>query len=290
MLGSAVLFGLMAIVAGVASRRIPGPQVALVRFAVGIAAVAVAAALGRPLRPRRWGWLFLRGFFGGVAVFSYFSCIAHVGAGLATLLNYTSPVWSLLLGWWLLDEQPRRSAAAALTLTLIGVVFVVSSSLRSSRGGLWVFAGVFSAFASGVAVTSIRAVRRPGQGQPAESAWSVFASFTTLGFLAALPGVLGPLGRWVSPTRQEWALLFGVGLLSVGAQLTMTQALEHLTGATMGIIQQLAVVVALAGGVLMLGERLTGWSLFGSVLTLAGVAWIVVAASRPPTPAPDVEP
>ena len=124
------------------SRRIPGPQVALVRFAVGVLVVLAAAASGRLLWPRRWGWVLLRGLFGGIAVFSYFSCIQHVGPGLATLLNYTSPVWSLLLGWWWLGERPRRSAAAALALTLVGVVFVVSGSLRASRGGWWAFAGV----------------------------------------------------------------------------------------------------------------------------------------------------
>jgi drug/metabolite transporter (DMT)-like permease len=100
--------------------------------------------------------------------------------------------------------------------------------------------------------------------------------------------VLGPLGHWVSPSRADWALLLLVAGLSVGAQLTMTEALEHLTGATMGIIQQLAVVVALAGGI-VLGERLTPWSLLGSVLTLAGVAWIVLV-SLCRAPVPDVEP
>ena len=47
-------------------------------------------------------------------------------------------------------------------------------------------------------------------------------------------------------------------------------------------------MVALAGGI-VLGERLTPWSLLGSVLTLAGVAWIVLVSSRR-APVPDVEP
>ena len=45
---------------------------------------------------------------------------------------------------------------------------------------------------------------------------------------------------------------------------------------------------ALAGGI-VLGERLTPWSLLGSVLTLAAVAWIVLVSSRR-APVPDVEP
>jgi S-adenosylmethionine uptake transporter len=134
--------------------------------------------------------------------------------------------------------------------------------------------------ASGIAVTSIRAVRRPTtDGTASESSWTVFASFTGLGLLATLPGVVGPFGRWVTPTLLEWALLLGVGSLSIVAQLLMTRALEHVTGATMGIIHQLTVVFTLVCGVLVFGERLGGWALFGSLLTLSGVAWTVVAGT-----------
>jgi len=145
--------------------------------------------------------------------------------------------------------------------------------------------GVVSAFCSGVAVTSIRAVRRPAvDGSENESSWTVFASFTALGLLATIPGVAGPFGRWVTPHGIEWPLLFAVGSVSVVAQLLMTDALEHVTGATMGIIQQITVVFALVCGVLLLGERPTLPALIGSVLTIAGVAWTVLAtrATLPP--------
>lgn len=269
----------MAVMTRVVSRRIPGPEVALFRFALGVVAVAIAAAAGRAvMRPRRWGWLFARGLFGGVAVFLYFSCIEHAGVGVATLLNYTGPVWTLLLTWWLLGERPRAQAVAALALTLVGVVCVVGGDLGRGAGG-WTLAGVASAFCSGVAITSIRAVRRRGaDGAGNESSWTVFASFTGLGLLATLPGVAGPFGRWVTPAPLDWALLIAVGAVSVAAQMLMTDALEHVTGAHMGIITQLTVVFALACGVLLLGERLSWPAIAGSVLTVCGVAWTVVAA------------
>jgi drug/metabolite transporter (DMT)-like permease len=135
--------------------------------------------------------------------------------------------------------------------------------------------------ASAVAITSIRAVRRRSADGVGESAWTVFASFTGFGLLVTLPGVFGPLGRWVTPAPLEWGVLACVAVLSVVAQLMMTQALEHVTGATMGIIHQLTVVVALLCGVMFLGERLDGWSLVGTVLTVSGVAWTVLTASRP---------
>jgi len=88
----------------------------------------------------------------------------------------------------------------------------------------------------------------------------------------------------VTPAASDWGVLAGVAVLSVAAQLLMTEALEHITGATMGIIHQLTVVVALLCGVLFLGERLRGWSLVGTVLTVSGVVWTVLTSSRPAPP------
>ena len=258
------------------------------RFLTGIVVVAGAVALRRAsLRPRRWGWLLARGVFGGVAVMAYFACIEHLGVGLATLLNYTAPVWSMLFGWWLLGERPRLVTVAALSLTLLGVVFVVAGSVGRIPAGAWTLVGVFSAIASGVAVTSIRAVRRRGpDGAVGESSWTVFASFTVFGALVTLPAVIEPVGRWVTPTPAVWAVLLAVGGLSVAAQLMMTNALEHLTAATTGVINQLTVLVSMSAGLLFFHERVTGWALFGSVLTISGVAWAVVASARTRAPLP----
>jgi len=82
---SSCLFAAMAMVARLVSQHIPGPEVAFVRFAAGIATVLVAVAVLRvDLRPQRWGWLISRGVFGGSAVLLYFACIAKIGVGMAT--------------------------------------------------------------------------------------------------------------------------------------------------------------------------------------------------------------
>jgi drug/metabolite transporter (DMT)-like permease len=283
LIGSSVLFTLMALGTRAVAARIPGPQVALIRFLTGIVAVAAAVALGRArLRPTRWGWLLARGVFGGTAVFSYFTCIEKVGVGVATLLNYTAPVWSMLFGWWLLRERPTRAVLVGLGLTILGVAAVMGGQMFEVRGGLWVLTGFVSAVLSGIAVTSIRAVRRRGVHQTIESSWTVFASFTLLGALATLPGVLPPWGRWVDPTAADWGWLIAVGVFSVGAQLIMTQALEHVTAATSGIIHQLTVVMTLMAGVWLFREPLSSASIIGSVLTMAGVAWTILASGRSP--------
>jgi drug/metabolite transporter (DMT)-like permease len=270
----------MAMVVRGLARTIPGPQIAMIRFAIGVAVVLLLLVrLRAELRPRRWGWLVSRGVFGGTAVLLYFISIERIGVGVATLLNYTSPVWSMLFAWLLLRERPPRQAFAALATTLVGVALVVSGQSHGWRLGGWELLATLSAVLSGMAITSIRATRRPSrEGPPSESSWTVFASFTTLGLLATLPAVLPPYGRWVAPGGREWLLLVCCGLLSVGGQVLMTASLGRLTAVNLGILQQVTVVLTMAGGIAVFGEPLRLRGAVGSVITLGGVLWSVLSS------------
>jgi drug/metabolite transporter (DMT)-like permease len=269
----------MAMLARLVSRTIPGNQVALVRFVTGVIVTGLACVFLRlDLRPRRWGWLLSRGLFGGAAVLLYFKCIEEIGVGMATLLNYTAPVWSLMFAWLFLGERPRRHAGVALALTLIGVALVTNGRAHAWRLGGWELVGVLSAVFSGMAITSIRATRmQDAAGRPGEGSWTVFASFTLFGSLITLPTVFSSVGPWVAPTAREWLVLAGCGLLSVVAQILMTSSLGRLTAVGLGIIQQVTVVLTLVGGWLLFREPISLRSAVGSLLTIGGVLWSVIA-------------
>ena len=265
----------------VVTRRLPGAEVSLVRFAAGVIVVGVAAALGRAqIRPRRWDWLLLRGLFGGLAVVSYFASIRLTPVGVATLLNQTQPVFTMLFSWALLAERPRRGALGALALTVAGVTIIVGVrqlALHAWRGELL---GIASAIGSGIAVTSIRAARRPAPGgPPPETAWSVFLSFSALGALVSAPLAFAPGAAWLVPRGSEWGLLLLLAGASVGAQLVMTEAIGHLTAVHSGIISQLTVPITVALGIVLLGEQLTPSFLLGAALIFSGVAFTVVATA-----------
>lgn len=285
LVASSTLFAIMAVLAKLVSRHIPGPQAAFVRFATGVVATGAMWGTGRiDLRPRRWGWLFARGLFGGTAVVCYFSAMQRIPVGEATLLNYTQPVFTMLGAWLLLGERPPRRALFALPLTLVGVTLIVGLKPGdlAARAGFGPLLGLTSAVLSGVAVTSIRAARRevPG-GPPPETAWSVFFSFTAIGLFVTLPAVLPPFGGWVTPSAGDWALLLGVGVTSVLAQLLMSEALQHVRVGAAGVITQLTAVLTIGAGAYFLGDRLSPGFLSGALLTLGGVALVVLGSSAP---------
>jgi drug/metabolite transporter (DMT)-like permease len=280
---SSTLFAIMAIMAKLVSRHVPGPQAAFVRFATGVVATGAMWATGRiDLRPRRWGWLFARGLFGGTAVLCYFGAMQRIPVGEATLLNYTQPVFTMLGAWVLLAERPPRRALFALPLTLVGVTLIVGlkPSDLAAHAGTGPLLGLTSAVLSGIAVTSIRAARREVDGgPPPETAWSVFFSFTAIGLLVSLPAVLPPFGGWVTPSAGDWGLLIGVGVTSVLAQLLMSEALQHVRVGAAGVITQLTSVLTIGAGAFFLGDRLSPSFLSGALLTLGGVALVVLGSA-----------
>lgn len=270
---AALLFALMATAAKAVASAIPGPQIAFVRFGVGLVACAAVAAR-RPLRANDRRGLLLRGLYGASAVLLYFLAIEHLPVGVATLLNYTAPVFTTLYAALLLGEGITRTTLVALSLTSLGVgcVIVASAPAGALTLGPWQLAGIASAILSGAAVATIRQVRRT------DGPWEIFLSFCAVGALFTAPQTW--LG-WVQPDAQQWGLLLLVGALSVAAQVLMTYALRWVRAALAGVIAQLTPVFCLALGWLLFDERLGPLGLFGAGITLVGVCLGASLAAAP---------
>jgi drug/metabolite transporter (DMT)-like permease len=175
----------------------------------------------------------------------------------------------------LLHERPKPGVAVALVATMIGVTLVATGQGHEFRLQGWAMVAVASAVVSGMAITSVRATRRPGQDGSSEDSWMVFASFTTVGLLVTLPTVAPPFGHWVAPTAGQWVVLVLCGLVSVAAQLLMTAALRDMTAAGIGVVQQTTVVLSLGLGLLFFHETLTLRAGIGCVVTISGVLWMM---------------
>jgi len=260
-----LVFALMALIAKAAAARLPGSQVAFVRFLLGLLACA-AISVRRPLRARNKRGLFLRGVFGGAAVLCYFITIEHLPVGVATLMNYTAPVFTAFWAALFLREPLSGASVAALALATCGVALVSlgTARLQPVGAGHWFVVGALSAILSGAAVAVIREVRKT------DGAWEIFAAFCAAGaVIAGIPAVRG----WIPPTGREWWLLVAVGLLSVIAQVGFTWSLRYIRAAPAGIIQQLTPVAALALGWLDYGDRISAMSALGAAIALSGVSW-----------------
>lgn len=267
---AAVCFALMAFAAKLAAARLPGGEIAFVRFAVMVLPLLVVPRLARRAREfQRLDLLIYRGLFGGLAVLLYFLAIAHIPVGVATLLNYTSPVFSVAFAALFLGEHVDRRLLVPLAAALAGMALAAGGAGGPGsflRFGPWEGVGVVSAVLSGAALAAIRAARRT------ESSWAVYASFSLFGLFATAPFCLA---GFAAPTPREWLLLLAVGLGSVIAQLLMTYAYRWVTNLQAGVMSQLTVVLSLLLGAVFLGDRLAPLQILGCLLTLGGVIGVV---------------
>jgi drug/metabolite transporter (DMT)-like permease len=239
--------------------------VAFVRFSIGLLACCIAATRIRFTTKNRVG-LLLRGAYGGAAVLCYFLAIAHLPVGVATLLNYTAPVFTALYAALFLGEPVKRATIGALVLTTAGVALVIKGTAPpGSLGvGFWQLVGIGSAVLSGAAVATIREVRKT------DGSWEIFAAFCLVGgLISGVPAAF----VWTNPRAGEWAALAAVGTLSVVAQLLMTYTLRFVRAAVAGVVAQLTPVAALAMGWVFFHEAISGLAALGAALTLVGVGW-----------------
>jgi drug/metabolite transporter (DMT)-like permease len=274
MTASATMFGAMAFAAKVASARLGGPEIAMLRMAAGLLPCLLIPRYRRlAVRFNRVDLLLYRGFFGGLAVLLYFIAIQHIDVGVATLLNYTAPIWSGMFSMFFIGERFSARVLIPMPIALAGVFLVVHA--HAAPGdilgfGRWELAGVVSAIASGAAVTAIRAARR------SENSWSVYGSFCLLGMFVSMP--LG-IAQWKTPHGNEWISLAATAALAMGAQLLMTFSLRWVDAMTVGVISQLAVLVSMALGLFLLGDHITLTAAIGSALCIGGVAGVTYVTS-----------
>src|SRR5262245_32019568 len=123
---ASVLFGTMALFVRLAAREMPPVQITFVRF-VGSFVILMTMTRGRGLVARRGTArpLVVRGLIGAAAISLYFVGIAGAGAGLATLLQNSYPVFAASFAALVLGEAFSGKLVAALALNLVGIGLVL---------------------------------------------------------------------------------------------------------------------------------------------------------------------
>lgn len=281
LVGSASLFGLMAFLTRLASAQASAPQIAFVRFVVGLLGVVLIVAM----RPARWrltrpGLVIVRGLLGGASVLGLFVAIERLGAGLGTLISYTYPLWAMVFGaWWLKEPFARRTVLGfAIATAGLATVLAPGELVRAARGlhdASWVV-GLAAAFASsvlsGAAVAAVRALRRT------ESPTAILAGFC----LAGAVFCAGPaLADWRPIGRDGWSMLVVIGVVALAAQLLFTYAMAFVAAGAGALVNQLTIVVAYALGVAVLGEPFAWHTGVGAALVLGGLAYASWTQSPP---------
>jgi drug/metabolite transporter (DMT)-like permease len=199
-------------------------------------------------------------------------------AGKSAVLNYTLPVWVMILGFLFLKERPRATQWLATFVAFAGVMVMTFLS-----DGTVALAPVFLALSASICwgigtVVTQALMRRHGAAIDtlALTAWQLFIGGVILTLLAfVVPEA--PL-NW-TPSL-VLALLYNVGPASAIAFLLWFTLQQRIEANVLSLIVLIVPLVGIAAGWLQLGERPSGPDAIGMALILAGIAVMVLSQRR----------
>lgn len=286
-----VLWGGSFFFTGVAIRELPPLTIVFLRVALAAAILLVVLkAIGLAMPKNRSVWLafFGMGFLNNVVPF----CLivwgqTHIASGLASILNATTPLFTVVVAHGLTaDEKMTGGRLAGVLFGLVGVVVMIGPAVLDTFGTnvLAQLAVLGAAVSYAFAGIYGRRFKRMGVPALATATGQVSASAIML-----LPVVLVADQPWTLPMPHPttWAAMLGIAALSTALAYVLYFRLLASAGATnLLLVTFLIPVSAVVLGSLVLGETLqakhfVGMSCIG--LGLAAIDGRIMARLRAET-------
>ncbi|PRX35262.1 Threonine/homoserine efflux transporter RhtA [Meinhardsimonia xiamenensis] len=260
----ALFVAVTAIVKHVGS-RIPPPEAAFLRYALGL---VFLVPMLRPMfaapPDRRALTLFgARGLAHTFGVMAWFYAMTRIPIAEVTAMNYLSPVYVTLGAALFLGETLAARRIAAVAVALLGALVILRPGMREISPGhvAMLFCALF--FAASYLMAKVMS----GRVSPA----------VVVGWLSVTVTVgLAPFAAavWVTPTLTELFWLFLVAACATGGHYTMTLAFRAAPLSVTQPVTFLQLVWAALLGALVFGEPVDGWVIVGGALILGSVSFI----------------
>ncbi|MEU7555456.1 EamA family transporter [Streptomyces sp. NPDC044571] len=213
---------------------------------------------------------------------AYFGSVHETGLAVGTVVTLgAGPVLIALGARYWMGERLGRGGVTAVAGALAGLAVLVLGGGGGEVRPLGVGLALLSA--AGYAGMTLRARllgRRGAGGDPlVTTAWSVAVGAVCLLPLAALEGLLP---HTAEPGRVLWLLVYVATVPTALAYALYFTGAAAVRAATVSVIMLIEPVSAAVLAVLLLGERLTGSVVLGTVLLLSSVGALIAAeAGRP---------
>ena len=250
--------------------KLMGPEytiwhIGFYRFAGGVAVLLLLFGRhGNPYRSRNVRLLVIRGCTGSAAFLSIVTAIRLLPVSTALVIFYAFPAFSAVFSFLIYGERISRAEIACIAVVIAGIAVLFDFRLEGGLfGQLMALSG--AAFA-GLTVTLIKTLRE--NNGPVV----IYLYFCTMGMLVTLPRfAAAPL---LPTTALDWAMVSGIVLVSVSAQLLMNQGFFYCRGWEGGVFMSSEVIFTAVVGIIFLGDPASwrfwtgGLLIFGSSLAL----------------------
>ncbi len=205
--------------------------------------------------------------------------VALNGAAVSTVLAYSSAAYTAILGWRLFGESLSPTKLIAVSMGLIGCVFV-SGAYKASAWQLNPL-GIITGILSGMFFAGYSLMGKASANRGISSWSALFYTFSiaailllfynlTVGLFPALKPTVNLF--WLGGALLGWAVLITLAIIpTIGGYGFYTLCLTYLPVSIANLIALLEPGMTAVLAYFILGEVLTLPQLFGSVLVVAGV-------------------
>ncbi len=277
MLGAIASFSTMAVAGREVSFALDTFEIMLFRSAVGVIIVAFAAiAFGtwRQINREQFSLHFLRNIMHFIGQNLWFYAVTVIPLAQVFALEFTSPIWVILLSPLILGERITLVRAVAALMGFLGVLVVTRPDMAGVNAGVTMAASSAIFFAFTIIFTK-RLTRT-------QSITCILFYLTVLqlGFGLVTAGYDGDIALPNTETL-PWLVLIGVaGLL---AHFCITNALAIAPATVVVPIDFVRLPVIAIIGMLVYGEALDLWVLLGAGIIFAGNYLNIWSETRDPT-------
>jgi drug/metabolite transporter (DMT)-like permease len=240
---------------------IPVTELVFFRSAVSLVLCIVPLwRAGIPLWGTRKDLLIARGIFGTISLTTFFYTLQYLPLGTALTLQYLSPIFTTLLGVWLLKERAASLQWLLFLISFLGVLVIRGFDSQVSTPLL--LAGIGSAFSSAWAYIMIR------KAKDTEHPLVIILYFP----LVAIPAmVVLTWNHWVMPMGWQWLGLLLMGIFTQGGQYFMTKAYQAAPVSKVAIFKYTGILFALGFDFWLFDAVYSPWVLLGIGLVVAGI-------------------
>ncbi|WP_394687876.1 DMT family transporter [Hoeflea sp.] len=273
MLGSILSFSSMAVAGRFVSATHSTFEIMAIRSLIGfIVVVAIAGVFNRlrEVRGNRIKTHFFRNFFHFIGQNLWFFALATIPLAQVFALEFTSPIWVILLSLIFLGERLTRPRVAAAALGFIGILVVARPEMSMIDSG--VIAAAISAIFFAATIIMTKALTRH------ESIVSILFWLTGIQLcFGAIALALQSSITWPSSATLPWLMI--IGLAGLIAHYCLTTALSLAPASFVMPIDFTRLPLIAVVGMALFSERLDAMVLIGgAIIVLAN--WINIRGEK----------
>ncbi|HSO11464.1 MAG TPA: EamA family transporter [Anaerolineales bacterium] len=219
--------------------------------------------------PTKWTrWMLLAAGMSILTQFLFVTSTKLTTAANSIFLQYTAPIYVVLLAYWLLREKPSRTDWISMVIIFLGLILFFGDKL-SPTGFYGNILAVLSGVTSAIMMVSFRAQK---DGWPEDSILIASVIMAVTGF----PSILKE--SW---TITNWSIIAYLGIFQIGlAFILFTKSIKHIPALEANLIGTLEPVFNPVWVYLFLGESMGKFALLGGLVVLIGVIVSAVGSAQ----------